>query len=440
MKKTKRSGPAAHGVANAEKQLLTLAAQALGCVLDFEYPADAVLSRFFREHRALGRRDRGFIAESVYGVLRRLRFAHRLAGHGATSRQLLLVWLLRGEGWAMRQFDDLVSDEERQWIETRKAMNLDDGSLAERTDLPDWLCERLRATRDEDELLQLAHSLNRPAPLDLRVNTLKLTRDAALARLRSDGLEAAPCSLSPLGIRLAGKPALQKYALFLEGEVEVQDEGSQLPCFLVQPKQGEFVVDFCAGTGGKTLQLGAMMRSTGRLYALDVAEKRVARLRPRVARSGLSNVHPMLIAHERDARLKRFAGKVDRVLVDVPCSGLGTLRRNPDLKWRQTPDAIEEMTARQRTILDAAAKLVRPGGRLVYVTCSLLEEENDGIVDAFLAAHPGFSPLSAEEILTRQGIGPGTGERLRLSPLVHGTDGFFAAVLERTNTTPACGE
>jgi 16S rRNA (cytosine967-C5)-methyltransferase len=436
MKKMKRPGSAAPG---AEKQPLTLAAQALGCVLDFEHPADAVLSRFFREHHALGRRDRGFIAESVYGVLRRLRFVHRLAGHGATPRQLLLVWLLRGEGWPMRQFDGLVSDEERSWIETRKAVNLDEGSLAERADLPDWLCERLRATRSEEELLQLAHSLNRPAPLDLRVNTLKITRDAALARLRSDGLDAAPCLLSPLGIRLAGKPALQKYALFLEGAVEVQDEGSQLPGFLVQPKQGEFVVDFCAGAGGKTLQLGAMMRSTGRLYALDVAEKRVARLRPRVARAGLSNVHPMLIAHERDARLKRFAGKVDRVLVDVPCSGLGTLRRNPDLKWRQTPSAIGEMVARQQTILDAAARLVRPGGRLVYVTCSLLEEENDSIVDVFLAAHPEFNPLSAEEILARQGIAPGTGERLRLSPLAHGTDGFFAAVLERANATSLAG-
>jgi len=303
--------------------------------------------------------------------------------------------------------------------------------LAERADLPDWLCERLLGTHDEAGLLQLAQSLNRPAPLDLRVNILKLGCEDALARLRDSGLDAAPCSWSPHGIRLAGKPALQKHPLFLDGSAEVEDEGSQILGFLVQPKSGEFVVDFCAGAGGKTLQLGAMMRSAGRLYALDVAEKRLMRLRPRVARAGLSNVHPILIAHERDARLKRFAGKADRVLVDAPCSGLGTLRRNPDLKWRQTPAAIDEMVLRQQAILEAAAKLVRPGGRLVYATCSLLDEENDGVVDTFLAAHPEFVSVSAEDILTRQGIAPGTGERLRLSPVAHGTDGFFAAVLMR---------
>jgi 16S rRNA (cytosine967-C5)-methyltransferase len=354
-----------------------------------------------------------------------------MAGGGAKPYQLLLAWLARGEGWTMRQFDGLVTEEERHWIEAVKVVDLSGGSLAERADLPDWLCERLLATYDEERLLRLAQSLNQPAPLDVRVNTLKLGRDAALARLRDSGLEASPCTLSPHGIRLAGKPALQKHPLFLDGSIEAQDEGSQVLGFLMQPKPGEFVVDFCAGAGGKTLQLGSMMRSTGRLYALDVSEKRLARLRPRVARAGLSNVHPILIAHERDARLKRLAGKADRVLVDAPCSGLGTLRRNPDLKWRQTPAAIDEMVLRQQAILEAAAKLVRPGGRLVYATCSLLAEENDNIIDAFLTAHPEFIALSAEDILTRQGIAPGTGERLRLSPLVHGTDGFFAAVLIR---------
>ncbi|MDR2014225.1 MAG: RsmB/NOP family class I SAM-dependent RNA methyltransferase [Azoarcus sp.] len=418
---------------DAGRQALTLAhaAQALGEALEFKYPADAVLSKFFREHHALGRRDRALIAESVYGVLRRLRWLRRLAGDGAAPRQLLLAWLSRGEGWTMRQFDGLVPNEERRWIEALKAVDSSGGSLAERADLPDWLCERLLGTYDEQGLLQLAQSLNRPAPLDLRVNILKLGRDAALARLRESGLDAAPCPLSPHGIRLTGKPALQKHALFLDGSVEVQDEGSQIIGFLTQPKMGELIIDFCAGAGGKTLQLGAMMRSKGRLYAFDIAERRLARLRLRAARAGLSNVHPMLIAHERDARLKRLTGKADQVLVDAPCSGLGTLRRNPDLKWRQTPEAVNEMVARQRAILEAAAKLVRPGGRLVYATCSFLDEENDGVVDAFLATHPEFVALIAEDILTRQGIAPGTGERLRLSPLAHETDGFFAAVLMR---------
>ncbi|MDR1424694.1 MAG: RsmB/NOP family class I SAM-dependent RNA methyltransferase [Azoarcus sp.] len=427
MKKTGKSA-AARGIEHSIEQ----AAHALADVLTFEHPADATLSRFFREHRALGHRDRGFVAESVYGVLRRLRWLHRLCGAGARPHRLLLAWLARGEGWAMRQFEGVVTAAELHWIETVKAATLPEGSLAERADFPDWLCERLLAVHGEEGLLQLAHSLNRPAPLDLRVNILKNDREAVLARLRADRIDAARCRLSPHGIRLAGKPALQRHALFLDGSFEVQDEGSQLLGFLVQPKRGELVVDFCAGAGGKTLHLGALMRSSGRLYAFDVAERRLARLRERMARAGLSNVHPMLIAHEHDARLKRLAGKADRVLVDVPCSGLGTLRRNPDLKWRQTPAAIDEMAVRQQAILDAASRLVRPGGRLVYATCSLLAEENDAVVDAFLAGHPDFTPLAAGEILAGQGIALECGERLRLSPPAHDTDGFFAAVLTRT--------
>lgn len=415
----------------ASRGLLIHAAQVLGAVLTFEHPADAVLSRHFREHREIGHRDRAFIAEAVYGIVRRLRWLRRLAGEDAKPRALLLAWLARGEGWPMRQFEGLASATERDWIAGVKACELDEGSLGERTDLPDWLAERLAAVGGEAATIELAHSLNRPAPLDLRVNVLKADRDTVLARLHADGIDAKPCRLSPQGIRLAGKPALQKHPLFLAGAFEVQDEGSQLLGYVVQPKRGELVVDFCAGAGGKTLQLGALMRSTGRLYAFDVSEKRLAKLKPRFARAGLSNVHPVLIAHERDAKVKRLAGKADRVLVDAPCSGLGTLRRNPDLKWRQSPASVAEMVAKQGAILESAARLVRPGGRLVYATCSLLAEENDAVVDAFLAAHAEFRQLSVAAALDKQGIAVDTGERLRLSPREHDTDGFFAALLER---------
>jgi 16S rRNA (cytosine967-C5)-methyltransferase len=414
------------------RALFIQATQALGAVLGFEHPADAVLSRHFREHRELGHRDRAFIAEAVYGVLRRLRWLRRVAGEGATPRELLLAWFARGEGWPLRAFEGLASATERDWITTVKRAEPGEGTLAERADLPDWLVERLLGQYDEAGVLELAHGLNRPAPLDLRVNVLKTDRDAVLARLTADGIAAAPGRLSPQAIRVAGKPALQKHPLFLDGSVEVQDEGSQLLGLLVQPRRGEMVVDFCAGAGGKTLQLGAMMRSTGRLYALDVADKRLARLKPRMARAGLSNVHPVLIAHERDAKLKRMAGKADRVLVDAPCSGLGTLRRNPDLKWRQSPAAVAEMVAKQGAILEAAARLVRPGGRLVYATCSLLADENDGVADRFLAAHPEFRPLSVEALLDKQGVKLATGERLHLLPHRHDTDGFFAVVMERS--------
>jgi 16S rRNA (cytosine967-C5)-methyltransferase len=195
------------------------------------------------------------------------------------------------------------------------------------------------------------------------------------------------------------------------------------------------VADFCAGAGGKTLLLGGLMRSQGRLYAFDVAEKRLAKLKPRLARSGLSNVHPVRIESENDIKIKRLAGKLDRVLVDAPCSGLGTLRRNPDLKWRQTPASVAELTVKQAAILHAASGLVKTGGRLVYATCSLLAAENDAVVADFLAAHPQFVALSAAEVLSRQGIDidcdASGGDRLRLLPHRHGTDGFFAAVMER---------
>lgn len=405
--------------------------QILGAVLAFEFPADAVLSRHFRENRELGHRDRGFIAETVYSVLRRLRWLRRLAGDDATPRKLLLAWFARGEGWPMRNFEGLASATERDWVASVKAASLSEGTLAERADLPDWLAERLLGSFDEAGVLALAQGLNRAAPLDLRANVLKMDRDTLLARLREDGIAAEPGALSPQAVRLVGKPALQKHPLFLNGSFEVQDEGSQLLALLVQPKRGELVIDFCAGAGGKTLQLGAMMRSTGRLYAFDVSEKRLAKLKPRLARSGLSNVHPVLIAHENDAKVKRMAGKADRVLVDAPCTGLGTLRRNPDLKWRQSPASVNEMVVKQGAILAAAARLVRPGGRLVYATCSLLIEENDAVVDAFLVAHPQFRSLSARDVLQKQGVMVETGERLRVLPHLHDTDGFFAAVLER---------
>ena len=428
-----KSAPAAKPKAPegaVSRPLFIQATQALGAVLAFDYPADAVLSRHFRDNRELGHRDRGFIAEAVYGVLRRLRWLRRLAGDEATPRMLLLAWFARGEGWPMRNFEGLVSATERDWVESIKAAEPGELTLAERADLPDWLAERLSLQMGEAEVLALAHGLNRPAPLDLRVNLVKADRDAVLARLQEDRIVAEAGRLSPQAIRLAGKPALQKHPLFLDGIFEVQDEGSQLLGLLLAPRRGEMVADFCAGAGGKTLLLGALMRNTGRLYAFDVSEKRLANLKPRLARSGLSNVHPVRIESERDIKIKRLAGKMDRVLVDAPCSGLGTLRRNPDLKWRQSPEAVEELTAKQASILEAAARLVRPGGRLVYATCSLLREENDAIIDAFLAAHAGFRLVPVHQELQRCGW-LGREERLQLRPDAHGTDGFYAVILER---------
>ncbi len=413
-------------------EMVDIAAAALAEAMTFRQPADAVLSQCFRRHRKLGMYERGFVADTVYGVLRRRRYLEHFAGPNTSARRLVLLAQVKLNGLGLRQLEGALKNRESGWIAAQLEAADAQLSLGERVDMPDWLCERLLAEMDETALTRLAKALNASAPLDLRANPLKTTRDAVLAQLAAEGLVATPGLYSPLAIRMASKPALAKHPLFLEGQVEVQDEGSQLLAYLLAPKRGEMVVDFCAGAGGKTLLLGALMRSTGRLYAFDVADKRLSRLRPRVARSGLSNVHAVVIANENDARVKRLAGKIDRVLVDAPCSGLGTLRRNPDLKWRQTAEGVADLAAKQRDILAAASRLVKPGGRLVYATCSILAEENEAVVDAFLAKHSGFSVVSAQAVLAQSQIQLACGERMRLSPHEHGTDGFYAAVLERS--------
>lgn len=402
-------------------------------LLRFEFPADAVVSRYFRQHKAMGHADRGFVAETVFAVLRRKRSLEvRAAADGkpASTRRLLLAALACVRGMNQRELGPVLKESEEDWLAAAKAVRLEDLPPAVRCDLPDWLYARLVAQFGDSEVEMLAQALNQSAPLDLRVNPLKIERDAVLAAFAADGIAASAGGLSPLAIRLGGKPALSKHPLFIDGSLEVQDEGSQLLGYLLAPKRGEMVVDFCAGAGGKTLLLGALMRNTGRLYAFDISEKRLANLKPRLARSGLSNVHPVRIDSERDTKVKRLAGKADRVLVDAPCSGLGTLKRNPDLKWRQSETSVAELSAKQAAILAAAATLVKPGGQLVYATCSLLAEENDAIVDAFLAAHPEFRMLSAEAALARQSVTI-AGERLRLLPHRQATDGFFAVLMER---------
>ena len=405
--------------------------QALTVMLPARAPADAQLRQFFRDNKNLGARDRALVADTVYAALRRRRLLEQVTPK-ATPREIALATLVKLQGVGLGQIESSLRDGERAWLAALKAQNLDELPLEVRADLPDWVVERLRKAMSDDEILALGKSLQQAAPLDLRVNTLKAPREGVLDRLEHDQIAAQPTRYSPIGVRLREKPALNQHPMFLDGAVEVQDEGSQLLGMLVEAKRGEMVVDFCAGAGGKTLQMGAAMGSTGRLYAFDVSDKRLANLAPRLKRSGLSNVFPQRIASENDAKVKRLRGKIDRVLVDAPCTGLGTLRRNPDLKMRQTAEAVGELNAKQRSILAAAAALVKPGGRLVYGTCSLLAEENEDIVNEFLASHSDFKLVPAADVLRRQGVDvAGTTEYLRLQPHIHDTDGFFAAVMER---------
>jgi 16S rRNA (cytosine967-C5)-methyltransferase len=410
--------------------ILANAEEVLREILRFAAPADTTLSRYFKDHPRLGGRERGAIAESVYNVLRNKNFYTDFseAGGGATMRRLTLLGMADAVG-----LDSLggLSEDEVAWVTRileidRKVMH-----KSSRSNMPKWLFEKLVEQYGEEESLELADALNQPAPLDLRVNTLKANRDDVIAKLAEAPIRATPTPFAPQGLRVLQKPQLQNLPLFKDGHIEVQDEGSQLLSALVAAKRGEMVVDFCAGAGGKTLSLGAIMRNTGRLYAFDVSEKRLTKLKPRLARSGLSNVHPVVIAHERDAKIKRLAGKIDRVLVDAPCSGLGTLRRNPDVKWRQKPEAIGELQVKQAAILDGAARLVKGGGRLVYATCSVLEDENEFIAKQFLESHPDFELVPMNKALAEQKIELEMGDYLKLLPHKHQTDGFFAAVFER---------
>ncbi len=403
--------------------LLAHAAAALGELLRFARPADQALSAYFRSHRNLGQRERAFVAETAFAVLRRRRSLEAAAG-SAAPRDLAVAALVRVFGLSARALGEDAALAARV-----KAASTAQLPAALRADLPDWLWGRLVAAYGEQEAAAIAQGLLAPAPLDLRVNLEKISREAALAQL---GAGAAPTPLSPAGIRLKDKPAINRHALFLAGALEVQDEGSQVLAYLVAPRRGEMVADFCAGAGGKTLALAMLMHGTGRVYAMDVSDKRLRELAPRAARAGISNVHPIVLSCEGDVRARRLAGKLDRVLVDAPCSGFGTLRRNPDLKWRHAESAVAELAAKQARILAAAARLVKPGGRLVYATCSILPEENEAVADAFAAAHSEFKPLACGALLAAQRVPLEAGERLRLWPHVHGTDGFFAAAWERT--------
>ena len=411
--------------------LATHAAALLARVIEGPPPADRQMEQYFRQHRKLGVRDRGFVAETVYGALRRLRLLRHVAGIDADYTALICVQLLR-QGLSVRALEEArLADPAmlRALAERLRTLDMAALPLPIRADMPDWLVAELGRELDEGQILALATALNRAAPLDIRANTLKANREQLMARLAGEGIDMAPTPYSPVGLRRTDRAPLFGSPAFQDGWFEVQDEGSQLLALLVEPRRREMVADYCAGAGGKTLMLGAMMANTGMLYAFDIHARRLAEIRPRLARAGLDNVRVVALAGERDPLLSRLSGKMHRVLVDAPCSGTGTLRRNPDIKWR--PVDLPEITAIQGRILARAATLVRPGGRLVYATCSLLRAENEDVVEAFLAENPSFRLLPVSEVLARQRVDlPMDGPMLRLYPHVHGTDGFFAAVLE----------
>ncbi|MDH3515073.1 MAG: RsmB/NOP family class I SAM-dependent RNA methyltransferase [Gammaproteobacteria bacterium] len=413
----------------AKPILLHSAAELLERILNGNMPADRQMEGYFRAHRNMGVRDRGFVAETVYGCLREKKWLEHIAG-GTLLLDVVAAHLLT-HGYSARALEEAgFRGDARGMVE--RARTIDKAALPFETsaNLPDWLASRLRARFGDKETLALSRALNQPAPVDLRVNTLKAKREEVQARLADEGFPCEITPYSPSGLRRHDRVPLFRTRCFEEGLFEVQDEGSQLLSLMLEPRRNEMVVDFCAGAGGKTLHIGALMANTGTVYAFDVLAKRLDRLKPRLRRAGLNNVRMVAISHERDARVQRLEGKIDRVLVDAPCSGTGTLRRNPDIKWREID--LAELADTQQRILASAAGLLKPGGRLVYATCSLLTEENDAIVERFLTDNPGFGPIAANEILERRHIPLSmTGDALRLYPHAHQTDAFYAMAMER---------
>ena len=419
------------------KALLDACAELVRLTLKFDHPADAIVSRFFRDNRGLGPRERATMAETVYTVLRKKLLFDHLApsGSGPKERRLAILGFY-GPGDFLRS---ALTEQEINWLDQCEKVSPNDLMERHRHNLPEWLVQPLKDQLGT-EFWPMVETLNLGAGLDLRVNTFKAKRADVQKELAKAGIKAVNTPYSPWGLRIAGKPALNKNEAFMRGDFEVQDEGSQLLSMLLDAKRGEMVTDFCAGAGGKTLAIGAAMRSTGRLYAFDTSAHRLDAFKSRLKRSGLSNVHPAAIAHERDDRVKRLTGKMDRVLVDAPCTGLGTLRRNPDLKWRQNLQAVEEMAVKQTAILQSASRMLKSGGRIVYATCSVLPQENEAIAEAFSAANPDFMPLSAGEVLAELKVeaaaslcsgGDNNQLYLRLWPHRHATDGFFAAVWQK---------
>ena len=429
---------ASHGRARFRQaiELLTI-------LLQFRKPADAEIGHYFHERRNMGSKDRGFAAETVYGCLRHKRElealyepVHKPETDEERARWFVAAWLLKYGGWSARALTDAgFNGEAVGLVERIRALDLFEFPLAVRANLPDWMAASLLRQFGENETLLLGEALNRPAPMDIRVNTLKTTRESLQAQLKNEGFDLAPTPYSPLGLRREQRAAMFTSRAFGMGLYEVQDEGSQLVGLLADAKPKEKIVDFCAGAGGKTLQLACMMQNQGVVQAFDVSRKRLDRFRPRLNRAGVDNVQRRMLRDEHDSALKPLTETADAVLVDAPCSGTGTLRRNPDIKWKSID--LAELRRTQRSILDAAALLVRSGGRLIYATCSLLDEENRDITSAFLAEHSGFQPVPAGPILAAQGVTLAdafTSEgAMQLLPHRHGTDGFYGLVMRRVS-------
>ncbi len=417
--------PQVSGASRLEKSLVDLLAE----ILRFEQAADRSLSVYFKTNSGWGPRERGTLADATFDVLRNLslykQWATTLEPGGELRRMAILG--LRVTDWLPR-----LSEVETRWLERVASSDVAELPLQVQASQPDWIFGRLSAQAEKVanlDLPGLLSALLKPASFDIRVNTSKTDRHSLISTLALQGIQTSEVVDIETALEIEGHPSLERSEAFRLGLFEVQDRGSQLLTQLCAPKRGQTVIDFCAGAGGKTLAMADQMRSTGQVYACDTSKIRLARLKPRLARSGVSNVQSFAIDSETDPKLKRMHGKADLVLVDAPCSGTGTLRRNPDLKWRGSNEALARLQTLQGKILQSASQLVKPGGALVYATCSMLNDENIAIAERFESLNPGFVRSPASEWIPSQFC---EGDFLRLWPHIHGSDGFFGAKWVRT--------
>ncbi len=408
-------------------------------ILDINFldlkPADSKLSEFFRKNKNIGSQDRGYIAELFYGVIRNKVYLEKLVGSN-DSYQMILVYLIKILRKSIREVLYLITDKDEIFLKNIKSIKISESDHPVRLSLPDWIWKKLVDEIGEKKTFDLASNMLSPANLNIRVNSLrKKSFIDILSELRLSfpdiSKDISQTAISKIGITLPRGTSIQRHPLFLNGNIEVQDEGSQILSYLVSPDRGQMVADFCAGAGGKSLALSSLMKNTGRIYAFDVSEKRLANLKQRLKRSGASNITMQRINNENDIKIKRLKGKFDRVLVDAPCTGLGTLRRNPDLKWKHNEISLNELICKQDAILNSASNLCKVGGYLVYATCSILKDENENQVENFIKKNINFRVISQSSIMARYKIKVGNSKYLKLNSLDNNTDCFFGVVLER---------
>lgn len=419
-------------------------------ILPGDAAADAAVRAWFRKRRYAGSKDRAAVTGLVYQVLRqRGELMWGLAQAGAAdsepaARRLVMAALTRLDGLSPSEvagrFDggqygpDLLSEAE-QGIVARLAEVGDVDSAPDwaRGNYPEALDSALRESLG-DGMGAEVQALNARAPIDLRVNTLKGDRGAAQAALYADGIQTSLMALSPIGLRVEGRARVSESTAFRTGLVEVQDEGAQLASLLVGAQPGNLVVDYCAGAGGKTLGLAAAMGNAGTIHGFDRDALRLARAERRFKRAGATCINAQTITGGDDPAVTALDGTADRVLVDAPCTGSGTWRRAPEGMWRTSLQSIADHGMAQRAILDEAAPLVRPGGRMIYVTCSVFAEENQRQAEGFLDRHQDFESLATADVWAQvlPGEAPANGMYLQLTPLRNQTDGFFVAVFERS--------